>query len=218
MQAPTLYFLDSDDFLTLSRPAQQNPATGEYITDALGAVLTPLPKTALPEHHRWRLVKKAWVATPDHRGREGFMPDGTPHKEEAWGPLPEGWTQEKPVVPPTLEEARTAKLAEINAGYSAVMGYIQSGYPAEEVLSWERQATQARELTQNPAAEAIFVRSLAAAKSLDVEEMCARILANAASWEPVAAMLTGMRQVMEEAAYMAENLEEVQAIKVAYRV
>lgn len=120
--------------------------------------------------------------------------------------------------PPTLEEARTAKLAEINAGYSAVMGFIQAGYPPEEVLSWERQATQARELQQNPAAEAAFVRGLAAAKNLTVEELCARILANAASWEPVAAMLTGQRQVMEEVAYLAETVEGVQAIKVAYRV
>ena len=218
MQAPNLYFLDNDDFLALSRPAQQNPATGEYITDALGAVLTPLPKADLPEHHRWRLVQRAWVATPDHRGREGFMPDGTPHKVGEWGPLPDGWTVEKPIIPPTLEEARTAKLAEINAGYSSVMGYIQAGYPAEEVLSWERQAAQARELTQNPAAEAAFVRGLAATKKLTVEEMCRRILANAASWEPVAAMLTGCRQVMEEAAFSAETVEEIQAIKVSYPV
>ncbi len=218
MQAPTLYFLDKYGFLTLSRPAQQNPATGEYITDALGAVLTPLPKAGLPEHHRWRLVLGAWVATPDHRGREGFMPDGSPCKIATWGPLPEGWTVEKTVAPPTLEEARTAKLAEINGGYSAVMGYIQAGYPAEEVLSWERQATQARELTQNPAAEAAFVRGLAAAKNLEVEEMTARILANAASWEPVAAMLTGQRQVLEEIAYLAETVGGVQAIRVAYTV
>ena len=218
MQAPTLYFTDADGFLTSSRPAQQHPVTGEFMTDALGAVLIPLPDADLPEHHRWRLVQGAWVATADHRGRKGFLPDGTPCTVATWGPLPEGWTVEKPIIPPTLEEARTAKLAEINAGYSSVMGYIQAGYPAEEILSWERQATQARELTQNPAAEAAFVRGLAATKKLTVEEMCARILANAASWEPVAAMLTGQRQVMEEAAHAAETVEELQAIKVAYRV
>ena len=115
MQAPTLHFLDNDDFLTLSRPAQQNPATGEYITDALGAVLTPLPKTALPEHHRWRLVLGAWVATQDHRGREGFMPDGTPCTVEAWGPLPDGWTIEKPYVPPTPKQIEAQYTAAAQA-------------------------------------------------------------------------------------------------------
>ena len=104
MQAPTLYFTDNDGFLVSSRPAQQNPATGEYITEALGAVLTPLPQADLPEYHLWRLGQGAWVATPDHRGREGFLPDGTPHKVEAWGPLPEGWTNEKPYVAPTQKE------------------------------------------------------------------------------------------------------------------
>ena len=104
MQAPILYFLDEDGFFSISRPAQQNPATGEYMTDAMGAVLTPLPEADLPEHHRWRLVQGAWVATPDHRGREGFMPDGSPCKIEAWGPLPEGWTKEKPYVAPTQKE------------------------------------------------------------------------------------------------------------------
>ena len=119
---------------------------------------------------------------------------------------------------PTLGETRTAKLAEINAGYSSAMGFIQAGYPTEEILSWERQGTQARELVQNPKAEAAFVRGLASAKNLSIEEMCARILANAEDWEPVAAMLTGARQVMEEAAHAAETVEELQAIKVTYRV
>ena len=104
MQAPILHFTDKEDFLTLSRLAQQNPATGEYIKDALGAVLTPLPKTDLPEHHRWRLVLGAWVATADHRGREGFLPDGIPCKIATWGPLPDGWTEEKPYVAPTQKE------------------------------------------------------------------------------------------------------------------
>ena len=120
--------------------------------------------------------------------------------------------------PPTLEEARAAKLAEINAGYSAAMTMLQGGYPPEEVLSWERQAAQARELVQNPDAEATFVRGLAATKQIPVEEMCIRILRNAAAWEPMAAMLTGQRQVMEEIASLAETVEGVQAITVAYKV
>ena len=126
------------------------------------------------------------------------------------------WEWRDPI--PSVEMARHTKLAEINAGYSTVMDYVQAGYPLDEVLSWERQAAQARELTQNPDAEALFVRTLAATKKITVEELCRRILANAVSWEPVAAMLTGCRQVMEEAAFSAETVEEIQAIKVSYPV
>ncbi|MDL2315663.1 hypothetical protein LJC59_01075, partial [Desulfovibrio sp. OttesenSCG-928-A18] len=104
-----------------------------------------------------------------------------------------------------LEELRTAKLAEINAGYESVMSYVQAGYPLTEVLSWERQATQARELQSDPDADALFVRALAATKGVDVPEMTRRILSNAESWEPVAAMLTAQRQLMEEAVFAAQG-------------
>ena len=119
--------------------------------------------------------------------------------------------------PKNLEQTRLAKIAEINAGYESVMGYIQSGYPDKEVLSWERQAVQARELKADPDAEAMFVRTLAAVKGVPVQEMADRIINNAENWEPIAAMLTAQRQLMEEAAWVAESVAEVEAIKVSYR-
>ena len=119
---------------------------------------------------------------------------------------------------PTVEEVRNAKLAEINAKYSTVMAYIQAGYPPEEILSWERQSTQAQALQQNPDAEAAFVRGLAVTKGVSVEEMAQRILANAASWEPIAALLTGQRQVMEECAWAAQTTVAINEIKVGYSV
>ena len=121
-------------------------------------------------------------------------------------------------INPTLETVRTTKLTEINTGYSAVMAYIQAGYPAEEVLSWERQASQARGLLANPEAEAVFVRVLASQKGVSVPEMRDRILANATNWEPIAALLTAQRQIMEESAYMAQTIADVENIKVGYSV
>ncbi len=120
--------------------------------------------------------------------------------------------------PPSLEEARLAKIVEINAGYESAIRYIQGGYPLEEVLTWERQAAQARELLADPAAEAAFVRTLAAVKNISVEEMAGRILANAASWEPVAALLTAQRQALEERAFAAQSLEDIAAVQAGYSV
>lgn len=117
MSIPTLYFLDSDNFFAFSRAAQQKPATGEYITDALGSVLVSPPKKELPEFHRWQFVDGAWLATPDHRGREGYMPDGKPCKIETWGPLPEGWSEIPP--PETLDDSRQKKLSNLNAAFLA---------------------------------------------------------------------------------------------------
>ena len=126
------------------------------------------------------------------------------------------WAELEAAMPDPLEQTRLAKIAEINAGYDSVMGYIQSGYPDKEVLSWERQAVQARELKADPDADAMFVRTLAAVKEVPVQEMADRIINNAENWEPIAAMLTAQRQLMEEAAWGAESVEEVALIRVSY--
>ncbi len=119
---------------------------------------------------------------------------------------------------PTLEDLRIEKITEINKGYSAVMAYIQAGYPPEEILSWERQASQARELLANPEAEAIFVRVLASQKNISVNEMRDRILRNATNWEPIAALLTAQRQILEEATLTAQNTEQIAGVRVSYSV
>ena len=125
-------------------------------------------------------------------------------------------TAEEINPPKSLDQARLAKIAEINVGYESVMGFVQSGYPDKETLTWERQAQQAYELKENPDARAAFVRRLANTKGVPVQEMADRIIANAESWEPVAALLTAQRQLMEEAAYLAVSVAEIEAIKVGY--
>lgn len=156
-----------------------------------------------------------WKISQDASGKQSVWWD----ENKAGRPCPtladmQAWATEGP----TLEEARAAKLAEINTKYSTVMAYIQAGYPPEEILSWERQSTQAQALQQNPEAAAAFVRGLAATKGVEVEEMAQRILANAASWEPIAALLTGQRQAMEECAWAAQTVVALGEIKVSYSV
>ena len=119
---------------------------------------------------------------------------------------------------PTLDATRLAKLTEINSAYDRAIEYIQAGYPLKEILSWDMQYMQAKELWENPEAEANFVRNLAAIKGISLEEMRDRILANAASWQHVASMLTAQRQILEETALLATSVEEVEKIKVTYSV
>ncbi len=119
---------------------------------------------------------------------------------------------------PTLEATRLAKLTEINEAYDTVMDYIQAGYPLKEVLSWDIQYLQAKELLTTPDAEALFIRQLATQKNISVEEMRDRILANAESWQYVAGLLTAQRQIMEETALLAESVEELDTVKVAFSV
>jgi hypothetical protein len=60
----------------------------------------------------------AWEQVENHKGREGYM-DGKPFTIKTYGPLPDGWSDTPP--PPTLEEARAAKLAAIDAETSAAI-------------------------------------------------------------------------------------------------
>jgi hypothetical protein len=171
---------------------------GFYDTDIHGE---NMPKDAVeitPELHRELIAGQS-------PGKRIMPPDGG-------HPLP--WLADAP--PPTLEEARTRKLATLNDAYESVMGYIQAGYPDTEILTWERQAAQARELTGDPEARALFVRALAATKGVTPEEMSRRILANAESWEPIAAMLTAQRQLMEEAILAVTDVEELAAIRIGF--
>lgn len=136
----------------------------------------------------------------------GAMPAGTP-----WRVVSADYV---PILP--LGVVRQGQLDAVNAAYEQAMAYVQSGYPLTEVLSWERQATQARELQANPDAEAAFVRALAATKGVPVEEMARRILANAAAWEPMAAYLTAQRQMLEDRVLAAETEADILAVTPTY--
>ena len=111
MQAPILYFIDKDSFLTSSRFAQKHPTTKEYIIDVLGAIINKLPTTELPKYHKWRFVNNNWIAVLDCRGMDGFLQDGTPFRITEFGDTPNGWSKEKVVIPETLVETKTKALA-----------------------------------------------------------------------------------------------------------
>ena len=48
--------------------------------------------------------------------------------------------------PLTLDEAKAAKLTEINAACDAEIGAIKATYPDTEVMSWDKQEQEARAL------------------------------------------------------------------------
>ena len=157
----------------------------------------------------------SWVQIEDHREKQGYI-NGEPFIIKELGSLSDGWSDTPP--PPSFEEVQTDKVSEINGKYEESIRILQSGYPNSEVLSWERQAQQAKELKADLDAPAGFVRMLAATKGITPDEMATRILANAAMWEPAAAKLTAERQLMEEAALSATTIENLNNIVVQYSI
>ncbi len=160
---------------------------------------------------RW--AGQAWENIENHVGLEGFV-NGEAFTIKDYGALPEGWSDTPPT--PTLESAKQQKLAQINGAYDNAIDYIQADYPLKEILSWDIQYAQSKELLENPEAAAIFVRELAEQRGLSVEEMRDRILANAESWQRTAGFLTAQRQIMKEAVLLAQKIEDVEDISIDF--
>lgn len=104
-----------DRFLGQGLPAQ---------TYSDGPPDTPLPSA----WHRWQRQGDAWVAVEDHRGRDGWLADGTPHLVTALGPLPDGWTDTAP--PPALASVAAGKQAAIRTGYDTALSGVLAGAEA----------------------------------------------------------------------------------------
>uniref|UniRef100_B8DL06 Tail fiber assembly protein n=1 Tax=Nitratidesulfovibrio vulgaris (strain DSM 19637 / Miyazaki F) TaxID=883 RepID=B8DL06_NITV9 len=84
------------------------------------------PDTPLPSAwHRWKYQGDAWGAVEDHRGRAGWLADGTPHTVTTLGPLPDGWTDTSP--PPALAEVVAGKQAAIRTGYDTALAGVIAG-------------------------------------------------------------------------------------------
>ncbi len=58
---------------------------------------------------RWN--GEAWEQVENHKGESGYI-NGQPHEIKEYGPYPDGWSATPP--PPTLDEAKQAKIAAID--------------------------------------------------------------------------------------------------------
>lgn len=112
------------------------------------------PDAPLPSAwHRWQRQGDAWEAVEDHRGRAGWMTDGTPHTVTNLGPLPDGWSEVEPPRP--AGEIRAGLLAEIGARKNAMR---DGGFLVDDVL-WDSDAGARlayAELAQRLAADPLF--------------------------------------------------------------
>lgn len=102
--------------------AYQYDAAGYFAGEAEDYGLLPNNATyaapTMRDGHIPRWNGTAWEQVENHKGKEGYV-DGHPHTIKDYGPLPRGWSDTPP--PPTLEDVRAAKIAEINRGFDAAL-------------------------------------------------------------------------------------------------
>ena len=90
-----------------------------------GVYLIPPNTTAkippvIGEHECAVFENDSWTIKPDYRGVTYWLPDGSEHLITEINEVPpDDALFEKPVIPPTFDEARAAKLVELNTAFTS---------------------------------------------------------------------------------------------------
>lgn len=115
-----------------------------------------------------------------------------------------------------LENAKKAKLDEINVACEVSMHSLTATYPDTERLTFDQQKAEALAYQADNNAECPMLRPLAEARGIDMDELCSRVLAKAAAFSAAVGLLMGERQRMEDSLDACNTIADVQAITVAY--
>ena len=109
------YFDDTHPLKPWTQSIPADPRSSAPATNAVREKQAPEFKEG--HHPCWD--GKKWRQVEDHRGRTGYA-DGKPYTVAELGPLPAGFTDEKPAPVLTLDEAKADAVQQIKgAGYAA---------------------------------------------------------------------------------------------------
>ncbi len=118
-------------------------------------------------------------------------------------------------APPTLEKAKDAKLTEINAACDAILQTLTSTYPASELLTFDKQETEARAyLADSSTTPTPLLTALAAGRGITLADLAGRVMAKADAFAAASGYVIGQRQGLEDQLDAAQTVEAVRAIAV----
>ena len=126
-------------------------------------------------------------------------------------------TEEQPYVPPvpTLDEAKAAKLSEINAAADRAIATLTTTYPDREISTFDKQEREARDWTADNTASTPLLSALAQARGIPLDELVRRVLAKADAFAVASGSIIGQRQALEDRLDACTTLKEVQALAVS---
>lgn len=129
---------------------------------------------------------------------------------------PEMVTEEQPYTPPvpTLEEAKAAKLSEINTAADAAIAALTATYPDREIGSFDKQESEARAYTADATASTPLLSALAQARGIPLPDLVGRVLAKADAFAGASGSIIGQRQALEDRLDACATMEDVQGIAV----
>lgn len=154
--------------------------------------------------------------TFDRFGNFGYFPPEGAVKMQK--PQPTSYHKAEPdgTWTPDVDQAKAAKLAEINSTYDAATSALVATYPQTELLTFDQQEAEARAWEADNSAETRLVDKLAEGRQMDKAELVRRIIVKADAFKLAAGYLTGQRQRYEDLLGEAQTVEEVEAIVPEY--
>lgn len=111
-----------------------------------------------------------------------------------------------------ITELRAKKIDEVKEKAQDLMEQIIAEFPGNERETFYRQDMEAKQWLANNNAEVPFIRGLAAARGISIEEMVAKITRNTAFWEAASASVCGQRQRIVDQLEAASKYSELMAI------
>ena len=118
----------------------------------------------------------------------------------------------------SLANTKARKLAEINAACDAALAALTASYPSSELLTFDKQETEARALLADPEAVTPFLTPLAAARGMEIEALARKVIAKADAFTTASGYVIGLRQKDEDRLKAAQTVEDVAAIVPEYRL
>ena len=197
--------------------AQESPREpGVYLIPAMATDVMP-PATGKNECPVWENGK--WTVKPNFRGTKYWLHDGSEHSITEINVVPPADALfEKPIIPPTFEEAKAAKLAEINAACDSILNAATATYPASEVLTFDQQTAEAKAYHADNAASVPLLSALAASRNMLLPELVHRVLAKHDAFSALSGAVIGQRQALEDTLDSLTTVEFVQALEVNIQI
>ena len=114
----------------------------------------------------------------------------------------------------TLEEAKTAKLAEINGACDGILKAAVKTYPGTEVMTFDQQVSEARAYMTDPSSTVPLLASLASARGIELQDLVGRVLAKRDTYSLLSGAVIGQRQALVDQLDACTSVEEVNAMTV----
>lgn len=144
--------------------------------------------------------------------------EGTPEQRD--GKWWQTWTLE--AVTHTAEEeaerladAKSTKLAEINAACQSTLEALTPTYPERELTTFDKQESEARAYLADATASTPLLSALAAARGIELGDLVGRVITKADAFAGASGYIIGQRQALEDRLDAAQTMDDVRAIVVS---